>query len=46
MFREASKLKKEMMEKLDTDQWSLYFDGKRLDGNEYQVVVLKVNERK
>ena len=33
------------MEKLDTEQYcSLHCDGKRLDDNEYQVVVLK-NER-
>ena len=44
VFKEASKLKKEMMKNLNTKQWSLYFDGKRLNENKYQVVVLK-NER-
>jgi hypothetical protein len=44
VFKEASKLKKEMMKNLNTEQWSLHFDGKRLNENEYQVVVLK-NER-
>lgn len=43
-FREAAKLKKEMIETLQTEQWSLHFDGKHIDENEYQVVVLK-NER-
>ena len=32
------------MKNLNTEQWSLYFDGKRFKENEYQVVVLK-NER-
>ena len=32
------------MKNLNTEQWSLHFDGKRLNENEYQVVVLK-NER-
>ena len=32
------------MKNLNTEQWSLHFDGKRLDEKEYQVVVLK-NER-
>ena len=44
VFKEASKLKKEMMKNLNTEQWSLHFDRKRLNKNEYQVVVLK-NER-
>jgi hypothetical protein len=43
-FREATKLKEEMIEKLQTEQWSLCFDGKRIEETEYQVVVLK-NER-
>ena len=43
-LKEASKLKKEMMKNLNTEQWSLHFDGKHLNENEYQVVVLK-NER-
>lgn len=44
VFKEAFKLKEEMLKSLSTEQWSLHFDGKRLDENEYQVVVLK-NER-
>ena len=44
VFKEASKLKKEMTKHLNTEQWSLHFDGKRLNENEHQVVVLK-NER-
>ena len=44
VFKEVSKLKKEMMKNLNTEQWSLHFDGKRRTENEYQVVVLK-NER-
>ena len=43
-FREAAKLKKEMIEKLQMEQWSLHFDGKHIEENEYQVVVFK-NER-
>ena len=43
-FKEAAKLKEEIIEKLLMEQWSLHFDGKRIEENEYQVVVLK-NER-
>ena len=41
VFKEASKLKKERMKNLNTEQWSLHFDGKRLTENEYQFLVLK-----
>jgi hypothetical protein len=43
-FRRAAKLKEEMRGKLQTEQWSLHFDGKRIEESEYQVVVL-TNER-
>lgn len=44
-FREAAKLKKEMIQNLKSEQWSLHFDGKHIDKNEYQVVVLKNEKR-
>ena len=44
-IKEAIKLKKEMIEKLHMKSWSLHFDGKHIDGIDYQVVVLK-NERR
>ena len=44
IFKEAGKLKKEMIQQLKMEQWSLHFDGKRIDDKEYQVVVLQ-NER-
>ena len=37
-------MKKEMIDKLHTEEWSIHFDGKHIEENEYQVVVLK-NER-
>lgn len=43
-FKEAAKLKKEMIEQLQMEQWSLHFDGKHIDESAYQVVVLQ-NER-
>ena len=43
-YKEAAKLKEEMTETLQMEQWSLHFDGKRIEDKEYQVVVLK-NER-
>ena len=43
-YKEAAKLKEEMIETLQMEQWSLHFDGKRIEDKEYQVVVLK-NER-
>ena len=39
-FKEAVKLKEEMIEKLQMEQWSIHFDGKRIEENENQVVVL------
>ena len=44
-FREAAKLKAEMIEKLQSEQWSLHFDGKHIEANEYHVVVLKNETR-
>ena len=43
-FKEAAKLKEEMIEQLQMEQWSLHFDGKRIEENKYQIVLLK-NER-
>ena len=37
VFKEASKLKKEMMKNFNTEQWILHFDGKRLNKNEYRL---------
>lgn len=39
-FREAEKVKKRLKESLRNENWCLHFDGKRLEDNEYQVVVL------
>ena len=44
-IKEAIKLKEEMKKTLQLENWSLHFDGKRIDDQEYQVLVLK-NERK
>ena len=44
IFKEAEKLKKEMIDKLHTEEWSIHFDGKHVEENECQVVVLK-NEK-
>ena len=43
-FKEAVKLKEQMKEDLQMENWSLHFDGKHIEENEYQVVVLN-NER-
>jgi hypothetical protein len=43
-FKQAAKLKEELRETLQMEQWSLHFDGKHIEEHEYQVVVLK-NER-
>ena len=40
-FKEAVKLKEQMKENLQMENWSLHFDGKHIQENEYQVVVLK-----
>ena len=45
IIKDVIKLKKEMIEKLHMECWSLHFDGKHIDGIDYQVIVLK-NERK
>ena len=34
-------VKEEMKESLHKDRWSLHFDGKHLEGREYQAVLLK-----
>ena len=39
-------LKDKMIKNVYTEQWSLHFDGKRIQVNEYQVVVLKNKELK
>ena len=44
-FREARKLKKYLVETLKEEKWSLHFDGKIVDGHEYQIVLIK-NERR
>src|SRR5277367_3934507 len=43
-IKEAVKLKGEKKKTLHLENWSLHFDGKRIDDQEYQVLVLK-NER-
>ena len=47
-YKEAAKLKEEMIEKLHMEEWSLHFNGKRIEESEYQVVVqyLKMKEPK
>jgi len=40
-YKEAVKLKEEITEKLQMEEWSLHFDGKRTEENEYTVVILK-----
>ncbi|CAI9719011.1 Hypothetical predicted protein [Octopus vulgaris] len=40
-IKEAVKLKKKMKKTLYLENWSLHFDGKRIDDQEYQVLVLK-----
>ena len=44
-IKEAKKLKEEMKRTLNLENWSLHFDGKRIDGQEYQVLVLKNEKR-
>ena len=41
VFKEAVKLKGEMIETLQVEQWSLRFDGKHIGQNEYHVTILK-----
>lgn len=43
-FKEAGKVKEEMIKNLQNEKWSLHFDGKHIEDTEYQVVVLK-NEK-
>jgi len=44
-IKEAIKLKEEMKKTLQLENWSLHFDGKRVDDQKRQVLVLK-DERK
>lgn len=44
-IKEAVKLKEEMKKTLHLENWSLHFDGKRIDDQEYQVLVLKNEQR-
>ena len=41
VFRKVDKLNYEMKEKLQLENWALYFNGKRIKNEEYQVLVLK-----
>ena len=43
--KEAKKLKEDMKTTLNLENWSLHFDGKRIDDEEYQVLVLKNEQR-
>lgn len=44
-IKEAVKLKEEMKKTLHLESWSLHFDGKRVSHQEYQVLVLKNEQR-
>ena len=44
-MKKAILMKKEMIENLKNEEWSLHFDGKKINHTEYQVVVIK-NENK
>ncbi|CAI9730745.1 Hypothetical predicted protein [Octopus vulgaris] len=41
IIKEAVKLKKKIKKTLHLENWSLHLDGKRIDDQEYQVLVLK-----
>ena len=43
--KEAKELKEEMKKTLNLENWSLHFNGKRNDDQEYQVLVLKNEQR-
>ncbi|CAI9716088.1 Hypothetical predicted protein [Octopus vulgaris] len=40
-IKEVVKLKRKMKKTLHLENWSVHFDGKRIDDQEYQVLVLK-----
>ncbi|CAI9719510.1 Hypothetical predicted protein [Octopus vulgaris] len=40
-MKEAVKLKNKMKKSLNLEKWSLHFDGKRIDDQECQVLILK-----
>ena len=40
VFRKADQLNQEVKEKLQLQNWALHFDGKRIENEEYQVLVL------
>ena len=42
---EAQKMEKHMINHLKNDDWVLHFDGKRISGIEYQVLILKNAEK-
>ena len=44
-IKEAVKLKEEMKRTLHFENWSLHFDSKRINHQEYQVLVLKNEQR-
>lgn len=44
VMREADKIKENMKITLKDQLWALHFDGKKIDGKEIQVVVLKNNK--
>ena len=41
LFKKAGDMKKHLMDTLHNQKWSLHFDGKHIEGNEYQAVVIK-----
>lgn len=45
VMKEGEKLKNNLMENLRNENWCLHFDGKTLQRKEYQVVVLKNENR-
>ncbi|CAI9723469.1 Hypothetical predicted protein [Octopus vulgaris] len=47
-FKEAGEMKKHLNDTLRNQKWNLHFDGKHIDGNKYQAIVIKneINEIK
>ena len=45
LFRKAGEMKKNFIDTLHQQTWSLHFDGKRIDGTEYQAVVIRNETR-
>ena len=45
IYKRAAQVKKHVVSKLHLEKWSIHFDGKHIEGFEYQAVVLK-NESK